>query len=685
MNRVFTVLLGLTFVLSGCDRGAEQAKVAEDASPYANEAGIDYFGFDESSRPDNDFFQYVNGTWVETTEIPGDRNRWGTFDILRQQSEDDQRQIIEDLSSEETLEPGSIEQKIGDFYASILDQALVEGKGAAPIRNYLDQVDAIESKSALMNAFGKNGYLGVAAPFGAFVFPDLGDSSRYMAYLWQGGLALPDRDYYLKEGEKFEQIRAEYPNYIATLFELAGYDNATERAQNVIAVEMKIAEHHWPAEENRNIQKLYNLRNTEDLDEISETIDWASFLEGAGLAGRDELVVAQMSYFAALGGVVEETPLEAWKDYLRFHTIEGAAQFLSSEFEDAHFKFMGQLVNGLEEKTPRWKRGVRVINATLGEGVGKVYVERHFPPEAKAEMEQLVGNLLEAFRTGIQELDWMSEQTKAKAEEKRAKMMTKIGYPEEWESYEGMEIAAGDPIGNLVSANRWAYQDNIDKLDEEIDRKEWGMTPQTVNAYHNPTFNEIVFPAAILQPPFFNLAADPAVNYGAIGAVIGHEIGHAFDDQGRKFDGDGNLRDWWAPEDAEKYEAAANALVEQYNSYQVLDDLSVNGQLTLGENIGDLTGVTIAYRAYKNSLNGEEAPVIDGLTGDQRFFIGYAQVWRGKAREERLRNSLLTDPHSPPQFRTNGPLSNFTPFYEAFGVEEGDGMYRPPEERVKIW
>lgn len=685
MNRVFTVLLGLTFVLSGCDRGAEQAKVAEDASPYANEAGIDYFGFDESSRPDNDFFQYVNGTWVETTEIPGDRNRWGTFDILRQQSEDDQRQIIEDLSSEETLEPGSIEQKIGDFYASILDQALVEGKGAAPIRNYLDQVDAIESKSALMNAFGKNGYLGVAAPFGAFVFPDLGDSSRYMAYLWQGGLALPDRDYYLKEGEKFEQIRAEYPNYIATLFELAGYDNATERAQNVIAVEMKIAEHHWPAEENRNIQKLYNLRNTEDLDEISETIDWASFLEGAGLAGRDELVVAQMSYFAALGGVVEETPLEAWKDYLRFHTIEGAAQFLSSEFEDAHFKFMGQLVNGLEEKTPRWKRGVRVINATLGEGVGKVYVERHFPPEAKAEMEQLVGNLLEAFRTGIQELDWMSEQTKAKAEEKRAKMMTKIGYPEEWESYEGMEIAAGDPIGDLVSANRWAYQDNIDKLDEEIDRKEWGMTPQTVNAYHNPTFNEIVFPAAILQPPFFNLAADPAVNYGAIGAVIGHEIGHAFDDQGRKFDGDGNLRDWWAPEDAEKYEAAANALVEQYNSYQVLDDLSVNGQLTLGENIGDLTGVTIAYRAYKNSLNGEEAPVIDGLTGDQRFFIGYAQVWRGKAREERLRNSLLTDPHSPPQFRTNGPLSNFTPFYEAFGVEEGDGMYRPPEERVKIW
>jgi endothelin-converting enzyme/putative endopeptidase len=506
-----------------------------------------------------------------------------------------------------------------------------------------------------------------------------------MAYVWQSGLGLPNRDYYLREGEEMEKIRAAYPGYITQLFEIAGYDNAVGRAEHVLAIEYAIAENHWSAEENRNIPKLYNLMETSNLGEVTENINWASYLEGAGLAGRPELVVAQLSYFEALGGIIADFSLEDWKDYLLFHTINGSAPFLSSELEDANFEFMGALIGGRTEKTARWKRGVRMINASLGEAVGKVYVERHFLPQAKEKMDVLVGNLMVAFRTGIQDLDWMGEETKTRAEEKRAKMMTKIGYPDEWKDYTGMEFSANDPIGNVVGATAWAYQDNIDKLDKEIDRGEWGMTPQTVNAYHNPTMNEIVFPAGILQPPFFNMEADPAVNYGAIGAVIGHEIGHAFDDQGRRFDGDGNLAEWWSEEDAAAFITRSDELVAQYEAFSPLEGLNLNGRLTLGENIGDLTGVTLAYQAYHNSLNGAEAPVINGLTGDQRFFIGFAQVWRSISRDEEIRRRVLTDPHSPAEFRTNGTLRNIPQFYTAFGVVEGDGMYLAPEKRVKIW
>jgi len=684
MKKTMMVLAAGALFLSACDR-ADQPMEEAAVSPYATESGIDFSGFDYNADPAQDFFIYVNGKWLNETEIPGDATSYGAFRILRDESEANQRAIIEELAADDSLAAGSVEQKIGDFYASLLNQDLVDGKGAEPLAPYLEKIASIGSTSDLVEFFGGTGYTGINAPLGSFVIPDLGNSSRYMAYVWQGGLALPGRDYYLKEGEKFDEIRAAYPGYIASLFEMAGFDNSAERAQNVIDIEMKLAEKHWSPEENRNIPALYNLYETTNLSEISDQIDWSAFLDGAGLGAREELVVAQLSYFQVLGDIINSTSLDAWKDYLRFQTMNGAAQFLSSEFEGANFKFMGQLVNGLEEKPDDWKTGVRVINASLGEAVGKVYVERHFPPAAKAAMEDLVGNLMESFQAGIQELDWMTEETKAKAEEKRTKMMTKIGYPDEWETYEGMEIRSDDPIGNLARATAWGYQDNLDKLDGPIDRGEWGMTPQTVNAYHNPTMNEIVFPAAILQPPFFNLEADPAVNYGAIGAVIGHEIGHAFDDQGRRFDGDGNMRDWWSEEDAAAFEAKASVLVNQYDQFSPMEDLNVNGQLTLGENIGDLTGVTLAYDAYHKSLGGEEAPVIDGMTGDQRFFIGFAQVWRTIYREEALRQRVLTDPHSPAEFRTNGTLMNFTPFYDAFGVEEGDGMFRPEEERVIIW
>ncbi len=684
MKKTITALGICAFLLGACDP-AENTETTAELSPYATASGIDKTGFDENVSPREDFFRYVNGTWIANAEIPGDRGTYGAFAMLRDESEINQRKIIEDLSTSDDLVAGSEEQKIGLFFASILDQSLVEGKGAEPIQSYLDMIDALDSKSAVVGFFGEANYFGVAAPMGTAIFPDLGDSSRYMNYIFQGGLALPGRDYYLDEGEKFVEIRSAYPPYIASLLEMAGFDNAAERADKIFAIEMALAEKHWSPEQNRNIPALYNLMGTEDLGNVSTSIDWQAYMDGAGLAGRTELVVAQLSYFEALGGIIENTSLEDWQDYLRFQILDGAAQFLSSEFADARFDFMGALVGGLEEQTPRWKTGVRVINATLGEAVGKVYVERHFPPAAKEQMQDLVANLMEAFRTGIVELDWMSDETKAMAEDKRSKMMTKIGYPDEWEDYSTLEIIADDPIANLAAATRWGYQDNIDKLDQEIDRNEWGMTPQTVNAYHNPTMNEIVFPAAILQPPFFNLSADPAVNYGSIGAVIGHEIGHAFDDQGRRFDGAGNMRDWWTEEDSGAFEARAATLVSQYDQFSPLEGLNVNGQLTLGENIGDLTGVTLAYRAYKNSLGGEEAPVIDGMTGDQRFFIGFAQVWRSIAREEATRQRVLTDPHSPPEFRTNGTLRNIPEFYEAFGIVEGDAMYLPPEERVKIW
>ena len=685
MNKTIAILVTCAFLLAACDRGGQPTEEVK-VSPYATASGIDFSGFDNSVNPADDFFNYVNGTWLAETEIPGDSTSYGSFRILRDESEANQRAIIEELSEQDNLAAGSIEQKIGDFYASLLNKDLVEGKGTDPLKPYFEKISAIENTADLMRTFGGTGYTGVNAPLGTAVFPDLGDSSRYMAYVWQGGLALPGRDYYLNEGEKFDEIRTAYPLYIASLFEMAGFDNAAGRAQNVIGIEMQIAENHWSPVQNRDIPALYNLFNTANLDEeVTSEIDWQAFFEGAGLTGREELVVAQLSYFQALGGIINGASLDAWKDYLRFQTMNGEATFLSSEFKDAHFNFMGKLVNGLEEQPERWKTGVRVINATLGEGVGRVYVDRHFPPEAKVEMEKLVDNLMAAFQEGIQELDWMTDETKAMAEQKRSKMMTKIVYPDEWETYQGMEIRADDPIGNLARANAWAYQDDIDKLDQEIDRGEWGMTPQTVNAYHNPTMNEIVFPAAILQPPFFNLTADPAVNYGGIGAVIGHEIGHAFDDQGRRFDGDGNMRDWWSEADATAFEAKAAVLVDQYNQFSPMEDMNVNGQLTLGENIGDLTGVTLAYKAYRMSLNGEEAPVIDGLTGDQRFFIGFAQIWRNKYREEALRNLILTNPHSPSIYRANGTLMNFTPFYEAFGVEEGNALFRPEEERVSIW
>jgi predicted metalloendopeptidase len=661
------------------------ALVAWSSAAIEPVSGIDAVLLSDTVRPQDDFNAYVNGTWLRETEIPPDKQTWGSFEILGEESEQNQRAIIEELSESKSLDPGTDEGRVGGFYRSYMDTATLEKLGVRPVQADLDRILAAESAAALMNLSAENRVHGVASPLSLLVFPDLGDSTRYVVYFFQAGLTLPDRDYYVEQGEKYEKLRAALPGYAAKLFELAGVPDGEARGRAVLEVERRLAEPQWRAEETRNVQKLYNLVAKADLGSITDRIHWDRYLESSRLSDISHVVVGQPSYVTALGGLLDSIPLADWKSYFAFRLLDGAAPYLSDAFVQARFEFSGRLVSGLEELPPRWQRGVRNVNSLLGEAVGKLYVARHFPPEAKARMEQLVVNLIETYGEAIEELPWMTAETKARAQEKRKKFTYKIGYPETFRDYSRLRVDPEDLAGNVKRAQELEYERNRAKLGRPIDRSEWQMTPQTVNAYHDPTKNEIVFPAAILQPPFFNMAADDAVNYGAIGVVIGHEMGHAFDDQGRRFDGDGNLRDWWSEYDAAAYEESASTLVAQFDRFEALPDLKVNGKLTLGENIGDLTGIAIAYRAYLKLLGGREAPVIDGFTGAQRFFIGYAQVWRSRYREEAMRQLVLSNPHAPPEFRVNGPLRNSPEFFEAFGVKEGDGMWLPPAERVKIW
>ncbi|NIP79887.1 MAG: peptidase M13, partial [Gemmatimonadetes bacterium] len=532
---------------------------------------------------------------------------------------------------------------------------------------------------------GEMAALGGLGPFGSYVYIDQKQSDRHITYMGQGGLGLPDRDYYFREGDEFEEIRTAYETYIARLLELADHPEPAAAARAIVELETALAEKHWTRTENRDRNATYNRMTVAEADELMGTIDLRAYLGAASLGEAEEVVVRQPSYFEALDAIAASTPMETWKAYMTFHLLDAVAPMASSPFVEAHFDFRSRTLSGIDEPRPRWKRGVDVVGGSLRDVLGRLYVERHFAPAAKARMDELVSNLLAAFDAGIDELAWMGPATQAEAKDKLAKFTPKIGYPDVWEDYSALEIRDGDLVDNLRRVRAFQYEDNVSKLGEPIDPHEWGMPPYMVNAYYNPTRNEIVFPAAILQPPFFDLEADDAVNYGAIGAVIGHEISHGFDDQGRKSDGDGNLRDWWTPEDAEAFEARADMLVEQYAAYEPLEGLALNGRLTLGENIGDLSGLAVAYQAYQLSLNGEEAPVIDGYTGDQRFFMGWAQVWRRLYREAELRNRILTDPHSPSEYRTNGIVAHMPAFYEAFDVQPGDGMWIPPEQRVQIW
>ncbi len=667
---------------AAADKAVIEETIVEAIEPVS---GLDFDGFDTTVRPQDDLFDAVNGKWVAETDLPADRARWGTFDMLREQSEDDVRALVDEVSADENAGYGSATQKIRDFYNSYMDAETATELGTGAIRAELDEIAAIESYDDLFRAFGSLGAYGVDGPIGGFIFSDLKDPDTTVVYLGESGLTLPDRDYYLLDDEQFVKGRELYRTYVARLFELAGIEGGADKAKSLLALEHHLAEVHWTKEDNRDPVKSYNPKTPEELQQMAPKINWEANLEASQVPGRDHYIVSQPSYFEAASDIIADTSISTWKDYLTFQAIDAFAPVLGDDIFQAWFEFHKAGLQGIEEPRPRWRRAVNATNGNMGELLGQLYVNKHYQEESRARMETMIANLVEAYRQSITELDWMSEETKQQALVKLSKFRPKIGYPGKWRDYSSMEIVEGDLLANIRSAAAFEYKRNIDKLDKPGGKGEWFMNPQTVNAYYNPVWNEIVFPASILQPPFFNVNADDAVNYGGIGAVIGHEIGHGFDDQGRKFDGDGNLRDWWTEEDVVLFDERKEKLAAQYNSYEVIDGLTINGEFTSGENIGDLGGLGIAYKAYKISLDGKEAPVIDGLTGDQRFFLGWSQVWRSKARGEESKRLLTIDPHSPPRFRANGAAVNVDAFYEAFDVKEGDGMWLPPEDRVKIW
>ena len=692
----FTVILALASGLFACQQqdvdskaandlavnAADEATIAEAIEPVS---GLNFDGFDSAVRPQDDLFAAVNGKWIAETELPADRARWGTFDKLRDQSQDDVKALVEEVSAVQDVSHGSATQKIRDFYNAYMDAEKATELGVDAIRTELDEIAAIESHDDLYRAFGSLGVYGVDGPIGGFIFSDLKDPDTTVVYLSESGITLPDRDYYLLDDEQFVKGRELFRTYVASLFELAGVEGGADKAETLLALEHQLAQVHWTKEDNRDPVKIYNPKSPEELQQMAPKINWDVTLEASQVLGRDLYIVSQPSFFEAASDIIADTDISTWRDYLTFQTIDAFAPVLGNDISQAWFEFHQAGLQGIEEPRPRWRRAVKATNGNMGELLGQLYVDKHYKVEARERMETMIGYLIEAYRQSINELDWMGDETKQQALVKLSKFNPKIGYPEKWRDYTSMEIVEGDLVGNIKSAAEFEYKRNVDKLDRAVDKSEWFMNPQTVNAYYNPVWNEIVFPASILQPPFFNVNADDAVNYGGIGAVIGHEIGHGFDDQGRKFDGNGNLRDWWTEEDNTRFEERKQKLAAQYNSYEVIDGLTINGEFTSGENIGDLGGLGIAYKAYKLSLNGKEVPVIDGLTGDQRFFLGWSQVWRGKARDEETKRLLTIDPHSPPRFRANGAATNVDAFYDAFDVKEGDGMWLAPEDRVRIW
>ena len=683
MNRLLT---GAAFLLAlwGCGQEPTPDTTATaEASPELS-SGIGFEHMDTSVRPGEDFFTYVNGKWVEETEIPADKASYGAAYILHEQSQEHVRSIIEESAGGD-FAMGSDEQKVGDLYKSYLDMETRNVRGLEPLQPALERIESIDSHEDLAAYFGWANKLGYRAPFALAQYADFKDPTRYMMYVEQGGLGLPDREYYLNEDEKSAELRDKYKAHVTKMFELAGLSDGDAAAETVIALEHRLAEQHLRKEDTRDYVALYNSVPVAELPDLMPNFDWEGYLAETGLQDLDSLVVFMSDYLNALDGIMVDTDLDTWKTYLTWSLLDSTATRLTDALDQQNFEFKGKTLAGIEQQQEMWRRGVNLVNASLGEVVGKVYVSKHFPPEAKERMLELVGNLIKAYEVSIRDLDWMSEDTKAEALDKLSKFTPKIGYPDVWRNYDALRIRADDLFGNLERVALAEHERQVKRQGGPVDRTEWGMTPQTVNAYYSPALNEIVFPAAILQPPFFNLEADDAVNYGAIGAVIGHEIGHGFDDSGSTFDGDGVLRNWWTDEDRAEFEKRTEKLVDQYSAFKPFDDLSVNGEFTLGENIGDLGGISIGLLAYKLSLDGKEAPVIDGLTGTQRVFLGYGQVWRSKYRDEALRLQIGTDSHAPAKYRANGAVRNVPEFYEAFEVSEGDALYLPAEDRVKIW
>ncbi len=681
-NHLLAACAGLAFAAAA----STPALAADAGKPELGSFGFDATGMDRGVAPGADWVRFANGKYNAAIEIPADRTSFGMFTALRDLSQTRTRGIVEQSAREAATAPrGSDVQKVGDFYASFVDEAGIEARGTAPIRPRLDAIAAIASPAALAAAFGDAGRYRIDVPIGVGVLQDLKDPSIMSAYVGQGGLGLPDRDYYLDtKNPRFAEVRARYVPFIAQMLTLAGVADAGAKAQMVYDLEVKIATAHWSQVEQRQVDKLYNPVDRDAIAAAYPGVDWTALLTAAGVDKQPRLIIANPSAITAAARLMTSEPLESWKAYLAFHTLRRAAPLLPKAFVDASFAFTGTVLNGQPANQERWKRGVDATSEALGEAAGKLYVAQYFPPEAKAKADALVKNLIVAMDSHLAALEWMDPATKTAARAKLAAFTPKIGYPDKWRDYSALDVVRSDALGNSFRAAAFDYQRELDKIGKPIDRSEWGMTPMTVNAYANPLWNEIVFPAAILQAPFFDPAADPAVNYGGIGMVIGHEISHHFDDQGRKFDKDGKLADWWTAEDVKRFTALTDRVVKQYAAYTPLPGVPVNGELTLGENIADLAGITIAHDAWQRSLGGKPAPVLEGFSGEQRFFLGAAQVWRQKFRDAYLQRVLTTDPHTPGHYRPY-VVRNIDAWYGAFAVKPADANYLAPTERVKIW
>ncbi len=686
MKHLRALSAALCFVgLAACQEpAATNATSAAPAKARVGAWGYDPALGDTNVKPGDDFFRHALGSWLKNAQIPPDRTFTGADLTLIQQAETDARQIITEAGAS-TPAAGTDAQKIGDFYASYMDESGIENKGVDPIRSDLMTIDDAPDNASLGPVLGKLLRAGATMPFQGYVDIDPKDPTRYVFTFVQSGLSFGERDYYLKTTPEIVALRSTFLEHAAHLLTLAGYADGKTQAEQLLALETKMAQFHWIPERTRQRELITNVRTRAQLDTLATGAPMAGILDAGGLAGEPEFIVSQPDVMTKTAALFASAPLDDWKAYLRYQTVVNYAAFLPKAFDDERFAFYDRALRGAKQPKERWRRGVDYVNGALGEAVGREYVAKTFPPSSKASVLALVENLRASLKAKIETAKWMAEPTRKEAFAKLASFLPKIGYPDQWKDYSALAVTRGDLIANVKNAEDWAWNDQTRKLGGPIDRNEWLMTPQTVNAYYRAETNEVTFPAAILQAPYFDPGADAAVNYGAIGGVIGHEMSHGFDDQGRKSDSTGKLRDWWTKADAARYDKEAAKIVAQFNAYEPLPGLKINGKHTLGENIADLAGLAIAYDAYKLSLGGKQAPVIDGLTGDQRFFLAYAQSWQTVYSAERLRDITLTDEHSPPEFRVNGIVRNFDPWYAAFNVQKGDKLYLPPEQRARLW
>jgi predicted metalloendopeptidase len=680
MNKILPALTALVF-LAACSQESTTSETSAPAAPL--KSGVETTGMDLSVRPQDDYYAYANGTWIKETEIPADQVGWGSYMTLRDDSVNDVKAIVDEVAAD--VEDSEAAAKIGNYYNAYMNEDAIEALAMSPLDDLFAEIDAIEDHAAMAAWFGANDEIGIGGPFNTAIGQDDKDSTKYVFFLYQGGLGLPDKEYYTDDSERGLQLRDGYVALLERLLTLSGYKDASTAAARVMALETALAEHHWDKEDSRDADKIYNKVTDNELGELLSNFNVDGYFEGIGSGRQSYVVVSQPSYLEALNTLFPATDLNTWKEYARLSTISAFGAVLHKEVVDARFDFLNKTLLGAEEQRPRWQRAIGSMNGAMGELLGQLYVEKHFPPEAKERMTEMLYYLSEAYADSIKNLDWMSDETKEQALIKLSKFTPKVGYPDEWRDYSALQVSADDLVGNVRNARSFNHYRQIDKLGKPIDRNEWFLPPQTVNAYYNPSMNEIVFPAAYLQPPNFQLDAEDAYNYGAIGITIGHEIGHGFDDQGSKYDGDGNLKNWWTDQDRANFEARTQGLVEQFNKFEALPGLNVNGEFTLGENIGDLGGTAIALKAYRMSLKGKESPVIDGFTGEERFFLGMAQSSRIKWREQLIELLIKSDPHSPDEFRVNGVMPNVDDFYSTYNVEEGDALYLPEDQRVRIW